>query len=66
MIDDNSDLLITVFVQELDLNIKMDKGLINTNQCKSFGFQRVDNPTDITRKLIFYANNIFLPLHSRK
>ena len=33
---------------------------INSNQCRSFGVQCVDGSTDPTRKLGFYANNVFL------
>jgi len=49
--------------QGLDFKKKMDKGIINSNQCRSFGVQCVDDPTDPTRKLGFYVNDVFLPLH---
>ena len=37
MIDDNGAVLIAVFLQGIDFTKKMDKGIINTNQCRSFG-----------------------------
>ena len=65
MIDYNGTLFIVVFGQGLDFTSKMNKGIINTNQCISFGVQCIDKPTDPTRKLVFYSNNVFLPLYSQ-
>ena len=62
MIDDDSTVIIAVFVKVLNFTKKMDEGLINPNQFISFGVKWVDDPTDPTRKLVFYANNVFLPL----
>ena len=61
MIDYNGTLFIVVFGQGLDFTSKMNKGIINTNQCISFGVQCIDKPTDPTRKLVFYSNNVLLP-----
>ena len=63
IIDDYGAVLIAVFVQELDFTNKIKKRLINHNQCISFGFQCVDDPNYTARELVFYANNMFLPLH---
>ena len=63
MIDNDVAVFIVVFGKGLDLTKKTEKGLINTNQCISFGVQCIDGPTDPTRKLVFYANNLFFPLH---
>ena len=63
MIDDDGAVFIVVFGQGLDFTKKTSKGLINTNPCRSFGVRCVDEPTDPTRKLGFYSNNVFLPLH---
>mmetsp|Transcript_15996 Transcript_15996/g.23840 ORF Transcript_15996/g.23840 Transcript_15996/m.23840 type:complete len:787 (+) Transcript_15996:5053-7413(+) len=62
MFDGDGAPFIAVFGQGLDFTKKMDKGLINPNQCRSFGVQCVDDPTDPTRKLGFYAEDVFLPL----
>ena len=62
IVDGVGALFIAVFGKVIDFTNKMDKGLINPNQYRSFGVQCVDDPTDITRKLGFYANNMFLPL----
>ena len=62
MIDHDGAVSIAVLVKGLDFTDKMDKGLINPNQCRSFGVQCFNNPTDTTRKLVFYANNVFLLL----
>ena len=63
MIDDTSAVFITVFGKGLNFAKKIYKGLINPNQCRSFGVQCVDNHNDPTRELEFYANNLFLTLH---
>ena len=65
MIDDDGAVFIVVFGQGLDFTKKTSKGLINTNPCRSFGVRCVDEPTDPTRKLGFYSNNVFLPLYTK-
>ena len=40
-IDDNGAVFIVLFGQVLDFTKKMDKIIINTNQCRSFGVQCV-------------------------
>ena len=65
MIDNDGVLFVLVFSEGLDYTNKMVKGLINPIQCRSFGVQFVDNPTDTTRKLAFYANDVFLPIHMK-
>ena len=62
MIDDYGAIFISVFVQGINLTKKMDKVLISPHQCRSFGFQCMDDPTDSTKKLGFYSNNVFLTL----
>ena len=62
MIDDDGAIFIAVFGQGLDFTDKMDKSLINPNQCRSFGVQCVDDPTDPTRRLGFYSDDTYLPL----
>ena len=62
IIDDNSAVFITVFVQGLDFTKKMYKVLINPNQCISFGVHWVDDPTNPKIKLVFYSGNVLLPL----
>ena len=62
MIYDDGAVLITVFGQLIDFTKKMYKGLINTNQRRSFGVQCVNEPNNPTSKLAFCANNLFLPL----
>ena len=54
IIGDNGTVFITVLGQSPKFTKKMDKGIINTNQCISF--------TDPTSKLICFANNVLLPL----
>ena len=65
MIYENGTVFIAVLVQVIDLTNKMDKGLINLNHCRSFGVQCVYGPTGTTRKLGFYANDVFLPLRTQ-
>ena len=62
MIDDNGAVFVTLFGKGLDFTNKLDRSLINPNQCISFGLQCVNGPTDPTRKLLFYANNVFLTI----
>ena len=66
MIDDDGAVFITVFGQGIDFTEKIERGLINPNKCRSFGVQFFDNPTDTTRGLVFYSNNVFLPLHMQR
>ena len=66
MIYDNGAVFIKLFGQGLGFTKKTDKELINTNQCRSFDSQCVDDPTDPTKKLAFYANNVFLPIHMQE
>ena len=58
MIDYNRALLIAVFSKVIDFTNKMDKGLINPNQCRYFCVQYFGNPTYITSKLGFYDNDV--------
>ena len=62
MIDDDKALFIVVFVQGIDSNKKIYKGLINPNHFRSFGAQCVNRPTDPTGEFRFYANHVLLPL----
>ena len=62
MIDDDVSVFTAVLGKGIELTKKTDKGLINTNHCRSFGVQYIDDPTYPKRKLGFYANNVFLPL----
>ena len=66
MIDDTDALFITGFGQGIVFTKKMDEGLINHNQCRSFDVWCVDYSTDLLSKLIFYANNFFLLLHTQE
>ena len=63
MLAEGGAVFVALFGQEIEFTNKMYKGIINPNQCKSFGVQCVDDPTDPTRKLVFYAKNVFLPRH---
>ena len=60
------ELTILVFGQGLTFTKKTEKGIINTNQCRSFLVHCVDNHNNPTRKLGFYANNVFLPLRMQE
>ena len=61
--DDNGTVFIVVFGQGLNFTKKMDKGLINNNQCRSLDVQCFNDPTNTKRKLVFYAKNVSLPLY---
>ena len=62
MIDDDGTVLISVLGQGIEFTKKLDMVPINPKQCRSFGFQYIDNSTDSTRNLGFYANYVFLTL----
>ena len=66
MVDDNGTVFIAVFGQGINYTKKMYKGIMNPNQCRSFGVHFFDNSTGPTRKLVFYANNVFLPLRMQE
>ena len=51
MVDDDVAVIVAVFGQGIDFNNKMNKGIIDPNQCRSFGVQCVDDPTYTTRKI---------------
>ena len=63
MIDDYITVLVELYRQVLNFIKKINKGLINTNQWRSFGAQCFENLTDPTSKLAFYLNYVFLTLH---
>ena len=66
MIDDEGAVFISVFGKLFDFTNKMYKGIINPKQCRSFGFQCVEDTTDHTSKFEFYSKNVFLTLHMQR
>ena len=62
MLAEGGAVFVELFGQEIDFTNKMHKGIIIPNQRNSLGVQCVDDPTYTTRKLVFYAKNVFLPL----
>ena len=40
----------------------MDRSLIKPNQCRAFGMQICDNPTDPNREMGFYTEDVFIPI----
>ena len=57
--------LLLIFGQGLWFGNRMDKSLINPNQCRAFGISLCDDPTDPHRDLGIYdsSSDIFIPLH---
>ena len=53
---------IMIFGQGLWFGEKMEKSLINPNQCRDFGVQVCDDPTDPNRKLGYYPEIEFMPM----
>lgn len=53
---------ILVFGQGLDFTDRMDKSLINPYQCRAFGVDVVDDPTDPSRTLGMYPDKEHFPL----
>ena len=51
-----------IFGQGLWFGEKMEKALINPNQCRDFGVQVCDDRTDPNRKLGYYPEVEFLPM----
>ena len=57
------EVLILEFLQGLWLGNRMEKPLINPNQCQKFGIQICDDPTDPHRKLgIKASEDLFIPM----
>ena len=54
--------IILIFGQGLWFGERMDKSLINPNQCRSFGIGVCDDPTDPYRQLGFFHDDEFFPL----
>ena len=53
---------ILVFGQGLWFGDRMDRSLINPNQCRSYGISLCDDPTDPHRTLGFQTNTLNIPL----
>ena len=53
---------ILVFGHGLWFGDRMDRSLINTNQCRSYGISLCDNPTDPHQTLGFQKNTLNTPL----
>ena len=56
LILDSGEVVILNFGQGLWFGIKMEKSLINPNQCQNIGIQIYDDPTDPYRKLVIEAS----------
>ena len=60
---DSGEAVILEFVQGLWFVNRMEKSLINPNQCQKFGIQICDDPTDPHRKLgIEASEDLFIPM----
>ena len=60
--NDHGRTYIMIFGQGLWFGEKMEKALINPNQCRDFGVQVCDDRTDPNRKLGYYPEVEFLPM----
>jgi hypothetical protein len=60
--DDNGQVFILVFGQGLWFGERMNKSLINPNQCRAFGTSVCDDPTDPHRSLGFHTEETTIPL----
>ncbi len=61
---DEGETFILIFGQGLWFGDRMNKSLINPNQCRAFGIGVCDDPTDPYRQLGFYKDDVeFFPLH---
>ena len=54
--------IILIFGQGLWFGNRMDKSLINPNQCRSYGIGVCDDPTDPYRQIGFFHEDEFFPL----
>ena len=54
--------VVLIFGQGLWFGDRMDRSLINPNQCRSFGVGVCDDPTDPYRELGFFHDDEFFPL----
>lgn len=59
---ENGETVILIFGQGLWFGERMDKSLINPNQCRSFGVGVCDDPTDPYRQLGFYHDDEYFPI----
>ena len=60
---DSGEVVILEFGQGLWFGNRMEKSLINPNQCREFGIQICDNPTDPHRNLVIEASEeLFIPM----
>ena len=62
---DDGETIVLIFGQGLWFGDRMDKSLINPNQCRAFGVGVCDDPTDPYRKLGFFHDDIFFPMSMR-
>ena len=60
---DTGETVVLIFGQGLWFGEKMDKSLINPNQCRAYGVGVCDDPTDPHRHLGFYHEDQYLPLY---
>lgn len=60
--DDNGAVFILVFGQGLWFGDRMDRSLINPNQCRAFGISVCDDPTDPHRSLGFHTEKKLIDL----
>ena len=63
---DTGETILIIFGQGLWFGYRMDKSLVNPNQCRSYGVGVCGNQTDPHRKLGFYHKEEFLPLDMRR
>ena len=61
--DRNGKIYILIFGQGLWFGDRMDRSLINPNQCRSFGVSVCDDPTDPHRSLGFYTDQVTVELY---
>ena len=61
----NGNTVILIFGQGLWFGSRMQKSLINPNQCRSFGISVCDDPTDPYRSLGFQADDVFIPMEMK-
>ena len=59
---DTGQVYILLFGQGLWFDERMDRSLINPNQCGSYGISLCDDPTDSHRTLGFQTNTLNIPL----
>ena len=62
---DSGETVVLIFRQGLWFGEKMDKSLINPNQCRSYGVGVCDDPKDPSRHLGFFHDKLHLPLDMR-